>query len=379
MAKSFNSLMKKLPPWFMNAGDEEDVIIGTMARVVRNLAGHTYPGWSTEEGRKAVADKILPVIQKLPGNKTAAYYAEMTNLSYTQRRVLLERKQISQCMAARQSGCHIVINGKQDTTFMVNEEEHLVMHLFSSESQHQPLIQKAEKICATLAKELKFAENAKGEQLTSLPAESGSGIQLYTVMQLPALVMADMMPQINRGLEKLMLNIAPLYSHMGDDAAYLFVIYTAPILVGGTEEIANHLYDVALTIAEREHEVRSRLVNNAKTMGVLPDAVSRAYGLLRYSCRLEYAECINALCMLRLGLIAGFVEADGVTLDSIVSFIATYYIATAPYHMRYLAPESTETAIELARSSFCKQLIAQLELTTDFFGALIEQNPSYHE
>ena len=367
MAKSFNSLMKKLPPWFSIPGEEEDVIIGTMARVVRNLTGHAYPGWSTEEGRKAVAAKILPAIQKLPGNKTAAYYAEMTELDYTQRRVLLERKLMSQCMAARQSGCHIVINGKQDTTFMINEEEHLAMHLFSSEAKHHTLIQRAKKICDTLSKELQFAENAAGEQLTSLPAEAGSGVQLYTIMQLPALVMADMMPQIHRGLEKLMLNIAPFYSHLGDDAANLFVIYTAPILKGGEEEIANHLYDIVLTIAEREHEVRSRLVNSDKTMGVMQDSISRAYGLLRYGLRLEYAECINALCMLRLGLIAGYVEAEGAELSGVLSVIASFYLATAPYSMQYLSPDCSETSIEMARALFCKQLIEKLELATDLF------------
>ena len=365
MAKSFNSLMKKLPPWFSIPGEEEDVIIGTMARVVRNLTGHAYPGWSTEEGRKAVAAKILPAIQKLPGNKTAAYYAEMTELDYTQRRVLLERKLMSQCMAARQSGCHIVINGKQDTTFMINEEEHLAMHLFSSEAKHHTLIQRAKKICDTLSKELQFAENAAGEQLTSLPAEAGSGVQLYTIMQLPALVMADMMPQIHRGLEKLMLNIAPFYSQLGDDAANLFVIYTAPIRKGGEAEIANHLYDIVLTLAEREHEVRSRLVNSAKTLGVMQDAISRAYGLLRYSLRLEYAECLNALSMLRLGLISGYVIADEEAPASVIRDIASFYLATAPYGMQYLSPDSTETTIELTRALFCKQLIEKLELTTD--------------
>ena len=216
MAKSFQALMKKLPPWFINPGEGGDVIIGSMARIVRNLEGHAYPGWSTEEGRKAVAAELLPRILSLPGNKTAAFCAEMTELNYIQRRMLLERKLISQCMAARQSGCHIVINGKQDTTFMVNEEEHLVMHLFSEAQDHKALILRGKKICNTLSKELKFATSNTGDQLTSLPTETGSGIQLYTVMQLPALLMANMMPQVTRGLEKLLLNIAPLYSNLGD-------------------------------------------------------------------------------------------------------------------------------------------------------------------
>lgn len=362
--------MKKLPPWFINPGEGGDVIIGSMARIVRNLEGHAYPGWSTEEGRKAVAAELLPRILNLPGNKTAAFCVEMSELDYIQRRVLLERKLISQCMAARQSGCHIVINGKQDTTFMVNEEEHLVMHLFSTSQEHKALIQRGKKICNTLGKELKFATSSTGDQLTSLPTETGSGIQLYTVMQLPALLMADMMPQITRGLEKLLLNIAPLYSNLGDDAANLFVVYTAPIAQGGEDEIAEHLLDVVQTIAQREHEVRARLANNAETMALLPDAVSRAYGLMRYSYRLEHCECLNAISMIRLGLVAGYIEPVFCEAAQYIGLLATYYLETAPYHMLYVDPSCSETAQEMARAAICKQIISDIELHIEIFDQL---------
>ena len=167
MAKSFSSLLRKHPPWFVNPGEEGDVIIGSMARVVRNLEGHRFPGWSTDEGRRAVADLLLPLIKQLPGNKTTAYCAEMTQLNYTQRRVLLERKLISQCMAARQNECHIVLNGKQDISFMINEEEHLVMHLFSAKNDYAALMKKAVDISTQLEKELTFAKAANGDYLTN--------------------------------------------------------------------------------------------------------------------------------------------------------------------------------------------------------------------
>lgn len=365
MAKSFRSLLKKMPPWFNEGGEESDVIIGSMVRIVRNLAGHRFPGWSTEEGRQAVADELLPVIRQLPGNKTAAFAAEMTQLDYTQRRVLLERKLISQCMAARQQGCHIVINSKQDITFMVNEEEHLVMHLFSSSNDYTDLIRKGEDICKKIGSKVKFAVNNSGEYLTSLPAEVGTGIQLYTVMQLPALVAADMMQQITRGLEKLMLNIAPLYSNMGDDAANLFVIYTAPVLPKNKKEFCTHLRDITLTIAQREHEVRARLINNEATIAMVPDMVSRAYGLLRYATRLEYGEFINALCMIRLGIIARYIEPMGCTPEQLLKLLAGYYLLAAPHHMQYSFPNTTDAMQEIARTGISRDIINLTLLAVD--------------
>lgn len=356
MAKSFRALLKKMPPWFMNGGDESDVLIGTMVRMVRNLAGHPFPGWSTEEGRRAVAEELLPVIQQLPGNKAAAFIAEMTQLDYVQRRVLLERKLISQCMAARQQGCHIVINGKQDVTYMVNEEEHLVLHLFSNAGDPLSLIDKGKDICNKIGKKVKFAVDSRGEYLTSLPAEAGTGIQVYTILQLPALVAADMMPQITRALEKLMLNIAPLYSNLGDDAANLFVIYTAPIAPGGEADVCVHVREITLTLIQREHEVRARLINNDDTVTILPDMVARAYGLLEYACRLEYGEFINALCMMRLGIIAGYIEPLGTTPTQLLADIVRCYPQAAPYHMKYSCPHATEPMLEIARTCYARDL-----------------------
>ena len=371
MAKSFKSLLKKLPPWFQNPGEEGDVIIGSMARVVRNLVGHKFPGWSTDEDRKAVADKLLPLIKQLPGNKTAAFCAEMPELDYTQRRVLLERKLMTQCMAARQGGCHVVINGKQDVTYMVNEEEHLVMHLFSSESDYESLIGKAEAICTKLAGELTFAQDATGDYLTSLPTEAGSGVQLYTVMHLPALVAADMMPQIKRALEKLMLHIAPLYSNMGDDVANLFVVYTPPILKNGEDDMVGHLRDITLTIAEREHDVRNRLCNNTSTITLLPDMVSRAYGLLQYAYRLEYSEFINALSMTRLGVVLGYIEPLETSPAEFLAYLASLSVICAPYHMEYQVPENGTAAHEMGRTSFSRNIQNNAMLTIELMRDIL--------
>ena len=371
MAKSFKSLLKKLPPWFQNHGEEGDVIIGSMARVVRNLVGHKFPGWSTDEDRKAVADKLLPLIKQLPGNKTAAFCAEMPELDYTQRRVLLERKLMTQCMAARQGGCHVVINGKQDVTYMVNEEEHLVMHLFSSESDYESLIGKAEAICTKLAGELTFAQDATGDYLTSLPTEAGSGVQLYTVMHLPALVAADMMPQIKRALEKLMLHIAPLYSNMGDDVANLFVVYTPPILKNGEDDMVGHLRDITLTIAECEHDVRNRLCNNTSTITLLPDMVSRAYGLLQYAYRLEYSEFINALSMMRLGVVLGYIEPLETSPAEFLAYLASLSVICAPYHMEYQVPENGTAAHEMGRTSFSRNIQNNAMLTIELMRDIL--------
>lgn len=365
MARSFESLLNKKPSWFSGVGEYSDVIIGSMVRVVRNLSGHAFPGWSTAEGRRKVSELLLPHILQLPGNKAMAFHAEMAALDYVQRRIFLERKQISQCMAARQDGCHVVINNKQDITYMINEEEHLVMHLFSNSCNHSALIQKAEKITRELEKDVHFAKNKSGEYLTSIPMEAGTGIQLYTILQLPALNTAEMMPQIHRALEKLMLHISPFYSSMGDDVAGLFVIYTPTIPIGGEVEIAEHLLSTALTLAQRELEVRECLNHESHPVAILPDLIGRAYGLLKYACKLEYREFLNALCMLRLGAVMGYIKPIDKTVDEYISYLVQFYPQAGPFHMqeRFDLPEVLSID---ARVCIGRKILEHTELITDF-------------
>lgn len=372
---SFNTLMKTPSTWYSAPGGHGDILIGMMARVVRNLKGHKFPGWSTDESRKAVADIILPVLRTLPGNKTG-FEAEMSSLSYEQRRILLERKQLSHSMAARQGGCHLLINKKQDTTFMVNEEEHLVIHFYmNGEDGFAPekLLKRAHKTLSSIEKELDLAYTRKDGYQTSLPNECGSGIQLYAVLQLPGMSTAGMMQQVERGMEKLMLNISPFYSELGDDVANMYVIYTAPIVQGGEAEMTAHLNSVVTTLMERELEVRCKVASTADGVSTLLDKVGRAYGLLKYARRLEYTEVLNALTMIRFGLVCGYLESMTCNLETMIAQIAGVYPLMAQYHMQHIC-DDPKANFAMLRPLLCLKLMQQIEITTETTD---ESEPDY--
>lgn len=363
---SFKTLMKTPSTWYAAPGAGGDILIGMMARAVRNLKGHKFPGWSTDESRKAVADIILPVLRSLPGNKNG-FEAEMSELSYEKRRILLERKQLSHSMAARQGGCHLLINKKQDTSFMVNEEEHLAIHFYMSgaEGNHtEKLLKRVHKTLSPIEKKLDIAYTRKDGYQTSLPAECGTGIQLYAVLQLQAMSTAGMMSQIERGLEKLMLNISPFYSELGDDAGFLYVIYTAPIPKDGEQELAEHLQSTVETLIERELQVRLKLASSDDGAVILPDKVGRAYGLLKYARRLEYTEFINALSMIRIGLIGGYIEHAYAEPGATIAQIASVYPVAAPYHLQHIC-ENPEANHAVLRTYLIRGLMEHLTFTPE--------------
>ncbi|MBR3943933.1 MAG: hypothetical protein IKK15_02400, partial [Akkermansia sp.] len=74
--------------------------------------------------------------------------------------------------------------------------------------------------------------------------------------------------------------------------------------------------------------------------------------------------------MIRLGLVTGYITPVFCEAAQYISILATYYLATAPYHMLHEDPGNSETAQEMARAGICKQIISDVELHIELFDQL---------
>lgn len=296
---------KLLPPptWWSSRRADDDIVLATIGRMVRNLRGHAFPGWSTPESRAAVAERILPAVMALP-DCNGAFCAEMSELSYETRRALLSCKLLTPCMAARGNGCHVVIPRRRHALFLINEEEHLVIHSFARGSACDKVAAGLQKFDRALESRLAFARDAAFGYHSSLPSEAGDGLQLYQVLHLPALTMAGMMPQITRATEKLHINISPFYADGMDDTGNTYVFFSIPGPEGSAETLAEYFESVMAHLVLRERQVRLRLQQNSPNQ--LADCIGRAYGLLSYACRLSLKELRDTLSVLRLGTAMGY-------------------------------------------------------------------------
>ena len=299
------SLLKNALNWQPGRNTTEGVVIGSIVRMVRNLPDFPFPGWSTEKVRNGVAETILPVIKSIRGYKNAAC-VEMSDLSYGIRRALLTRKQLTPCMAARQDGCYVVIPQKRPVCLMVNEEEHLVAHAFRNGLNFDDSLDELEELDEALQEQLTFAYNSQNGYLTSIPSEAGDGLQLYCLLHLPGLAIANMMNQVTKALEKLHVSISPYFSDSQDDTGHLFVLFSIPGPEDSIEEIQESFTDVVNHLVRREQQVRRKLLS---TPGLyLQDAIGRAYGLLTNCRRLSIKELRDAVSLLRLGTLQGLLR-----------------------------------------------------------------------
>ncbi len=330
MATHLRTLLKNPPAWLTSEGEMGDVVIATFGRLVRNLQGYPFPGWSNAESRRDVADELLPLLLARPGFKSA-FHAEMDDLSLDERRLLLERKLITPCLAARQGGCHVIIPRKQDACVMLNEEEHLVAHFFQPGLNLNNVLAEMQRFADALGKDVRFAHDSAHGFLTSLPSEAGDGMQLYMVLHLPALVMANQLEAVSRGLEKLQLNLAPFYNGMQEDTGNCFVLFTPAIAKGKAGEQKAPFEEVAHTLIMRELQTRTKL--RQMSGFEYADQIGRAFGLLCYAVRLGYREMLDSLSLIRLASRSGMMSwekpAEQVlgTLHSLAYELAPAHIA----------------------------------------------------
>lgn len=363
-----SSILKTLPPWFRGKTEPGDVIVGTMGRMFRNLRGYSFPGWSTAESRKETASLLLSHLRKERGLKNA-HCVEMSDLSLTERRVLLERKLISPCMAARQDGCHVLLNKKQDLSLMINEEDHLVVLTFQEGFEPDKIIKTLVNLSHSLDDALPIARDSRLGYLSSIPAESGEGAQFYILLHLPALSLAGTMPQVVRAIEKMQLAISPLYAELPDDAGNLFVASTPPTSQGLLLPSIHHLASVASALVQREQQMRAKFM--LETPVELADHIGRAYGLFRYAACLSFHELIDMLSMLRLGIQCHLIRSSkGDDTSRLYHLLLSLYAEAATSHLQWRYREEEADHIPAIRAQLVRESIPSLILEPDFFFQL---------
>lgn len=351
--KHLEKTLLSAPAW-MSGRPGEDIVMASIGRLVRNLRGHAFPGWSTAEGRAAVAESVIPAVRSLPGLARETLCAEMSELDYERRRALLAGKLLTPCMAARGEGCHLILPRRRHLACFVNEEEHIVFHAFRSGDSLSTVLSELRRIGAGLAERLPLAYDSAQGYRTSLPSEAGDGLQLYQVLHLPALTMAGMVPQITRAAEKLHVSISPFYSDGNDDTGNTYVFFSIPGPEGSTGELTAYFMNVMAHLCQRERQVRIKLMENSAEQ--VTDCIGRAYGLLRHARRLSLKELRDAASVLRMATVIGhIIWEDGADegIAALRELCRLISVETA------LTPESMEEALPALRAAAARRFMAE--------------------
>lgn len=355
-----NQILSYINPWMANCGESGDILIASIGRLVRNVAHHPFPGWSTKAQKEDLLSLLRPAIFAQTGLKTA-FHADISELDLLERRQLLERKLISPSMAARQEGSELIIPKSQIVSVMLNEEEHLAIHSYSKKESSRDLWKRMKKLADSIGKHVDYAYDSKHGYLTSIPSECGDGFQLFYVLHLPAMVIGRAVSQIHKACEKLDLTLMPFYKDEHEDTGHLYILSSLGQTKMSMDERLDTMERCMQRLVLREAQLRFKL--NSVCHLEMRDIVGRALGLLSYASRLSYREYANASSLLRLGTMTHILAWKGGRHSStaVITSLTEAQMLLSPAHLCSHLSASNTNQVQIHRAKAIKEMVQELD------------------
>lgn len=395
------SLLSVTCGWLESTGMESDVVVSSRIRLARNLADYPFlsrantntrteiqhllrdgieqallvPESSEETSaadRKSAAENAPQRDDSLEVSATSAergketptqtspppplhyrdlQYVDVDSLSRLDRQFLMERQLISRELSEGHGPRGVVIADRQQTSIMINEEDHLRMQVLRSGFNLPSCWEVMNRLDDAIENEVAYAFHEQFGYLTACPTNVGTGIRVSVMVHLPALVQTREIQKVFKAMQKMNLAVRGLYGE-GSQAMGDFYQISNQITLGRSEpEIVEMICDVVPNVIEYERRVRQALV--AENQQGLHDQVARAYGILRNAQTISSEETLHLLSSLRMGVNLGLIDAPNLALAN------ELLIFTQPAHLqKKLERELNSAERNTARAGYLRERLA---------------------
>jgi protein arginine kinase len=338
-----NDLTKTMGEWLRASGPESDIVMSSRIRLARNLAEFPFISRASDQDRadieRTLRDRILQI--QASGQ---LQYINVSELDGVDRQFLVERQLISREHAESQGARGVAIDGREQVSLMINEEDHLRIQCMHSGLDLVGAWEQINAIDDLIEDRVTYAFHPRLGYLTACPTNVGTGVRVSVMLHLPALVITKQIEKVFRSLQKISLAVRGLYGE-GSQAMGDFYQISNQITLGRTEaELVQQVGDVVPVLIDYERRAREFLVRESHE--TLHDQVSRAYGILRTAQKISSEETMHLLSRVRMGVNLGLIS------DLAIPDLNELFIQTQPAHLQKLRGVELDTEdrnIERAR------------------------------
>jgi protein arginine kinase len=327
---TLDDMVRRHGSW-LEAGLNEGPVISSRIRLARNLEEYSFPGWASEEEKKAIWKQATSRFQSLDVPFINWGMGETSTLD---KEILFERHLISQELALKGEGCGVFVTSDECLSVMINEEDHIRIQSLRPGLNLTEAWKAADRIDDQLEADFSYAFSPKLGYLTSCPSNVGTGMRASVMLHLPGLVLMEEMEPVINGISKIGLAVRGMWGEGTEAAGNMFQVSNQITLGRREDEIIAHLEQIVIELVEHENNARVRLMNERAL--TIEDHVARAFGTLSNARVMTSAEALNLLSTLRLGL----------DLDMIDQFsrreIDMLFIAIQPAHLQKLESKDLE-------------------------------------
>ena len=336
----FEELVGKTASWLQADGSDSAIVVSSRVRLARNIQDMLYPSRSNSEESDKVRDFIYTAIEKAHLLDIGKFY-KSEEINGLDRKFLVERHLISPEFMADQASRGLFFSEVEDTSLMINEEDHLRIQALSSGLEIKKAMDIAESIDKKLSESLAYDFDNEYGFLTSCPTNCGTGLRASILIHLPGLVLTNEIDKIIEKITKLGLTVRGFYGEGTEVLGNLFQISNQTTLGRKEQDIIESLERITRQLIEHEENARRVLVRDAPDE--IKDKIWRAYGILKYARVLTSEETMNLLSAVRLGMALGVLDMIPLTLLNEVLVLAQ------PAHIQRLYGEDINVSERDAR------------------------------
>lgn len=304
---------------------DADVVLTSRVRIARNLSGSPFVHRANHEQCHAVAEEIRNAAEcaELPG---APVWIDLGEISNRHRRVLYERHIISRQHAEGKHPRGVIVDEDETTSIMVNEEDHVRMHMIAPGLQTDHCFEHVRSIDRSLESKLPWAFHQRFGYLAACPSNVGTGVRFSAMLHLPALSLTGDLKKVQNAANDLKLAVRGYYGEGSESSGNFFQISNQVTLGCSEEELLEQFQQVILpSIIQYERSARRALLRQDR-VGI-EDRVRRDIAVLRAARLIKVDECMRRLSTIRLGVCMGILN------DVELRHINSLFILIQPGHL----------------------------------------------
>ncbi|MCL1887467.1 MAG: hypothetical protein FWF96_01170 [Kiritimatiellaeota bacterium] len=339
------------------AADAGDVVLSSRVRFARNVEGHPFPGWATDDRQFKVLKKVARAFSAAgrPGGRQE--WREWANVPNDERMRLAERRLVSTELVEAPDTAAVWVSGDSLVSVMVNEEDHLRIQGFAKGYDLRGAWARAKDMERALAGQLGFARSPRLGFLTACPSNVGTGMRASVMVHLAGLALTGGVEGSIRGIERMGYAVRGVSGEDSESAGEGFQISNGGTL-GATERgVLEDLEEVVDELVRQERWARQFL--REEDAVTAEDCVARSLAAVGAARLMNSSEGMAHLSAVRMGVAAGFVEGIQIeALDDLMAQIQPAHLALGARDPRVLE-EGQEFLRDMRRAEYLRGIFTQ--------------------
>ncbi len=349
--------MDSTTEWLRGEGEANDVVLSSRVRLARNLVGAPFAAKSGRKDRLATLEACRDQVLRA-GLAERLVWIDLHEAPMMQRSLLVERQLISK---QHSKGRPIGLGAGEDPrgvafsvpderlSIMVNEEDHLRIQTIRSGLALSAAWQDVDKIDDKVEAGLDFAFSPRFGYLTACPTNVGTGVRMSVMLHLPGLRLTGEIEKVKRAATDMSLAVRGFYGEGSEAVGDLYQLSNQTTLGKSEAQILKELEsEIIPRVIEYERESRRNLLEKRRV--VIEDQVCRAWGLLNNARLLTTEEAMQALSLVRMGMLTGLLK-QGVDYKQVNQLM----LLVQPAHLqRVVGKELDQEQRRVARATFMR-------------------------